>query len=391
MPSARSAFNFAWFALPLVAWSKDAAVVALVVAAVMVLLIPEVRRAALANLSLTAPLLLAAMVLAWALAAAAWSPTHRIVDWIKAVPVILAAFVTARSMATAPPPAVRPLAQAMLAGVLALLALLAVERITGAGVIGLARPGDSRDRLFDLMSPGLALLSCMIFPAARLAEAFSGRRWAGAGLVAACLLLGVTYHMDAAPFAVACGCISYGLVRLRGKAGVTLVAVGIAGLAFAWGPLAGWAWSQGDQDWFTAHVNLNWGYRISIWNRVFELIGDSPWIGHGFDSARVLAQGRGITFLHPHNGFLQVWLELGLVGVILLLAWIGAGLKSYLAPPRDGRVLATLAATMTAVAVFWLISFGIWQGWWIAAIGLTASAVALAGRDLHGLTPAPTP
>ncbi len=376
---------FVWLPLafvPLVAWSKDAAVVALAGAALLVLTARDRRAAVLAGLRPTAAVLLGAAFFAWALASVAWSPTHRMTDWVKAVPIVLSAWVLGRSLAHVPAEAAAGLARPALGAVVALVSLLTVERVTGGSVIGLARPGDATDRLFDLLSPGLALLSCLLFPAARLAESVTGRRWTGGLLIGVSFVLALTYRMDAAPVAIACGAISYGIARTWGRAGVALVAAGIAVVALSWGPVAALAWRHGDQVWLTAHANLNWGYRVEIWNRVHDLIGARPGMGYGFDSARVLAQGAGVTFLHPHNGLLQVWLELGAVGVALLLAWAAVSLRGYLSCARESRALATCAATMTAVAVFWLVSFGIWQGWWLAAIGLAFSACALAQKDV---------
>lgn len=380
MPSARFSPLFALAFVPLVAWSKDAAVPALAAAAVMVLANREARAAAASPPRLTLPVVCGAAFFAWALAAVLWSPAHRVTDWMKAVPVVLAALVAGRYLARAPGAWLVVLARPVLGAIAVLFALLAVERVTGGGVIGLAREGDSTERLFDILSPGLALLSCLAFPGARLAEQATGRAWTGWGLIAVVFALALTYRMDAAPVAIACAAISYGLVRIWAKAGALAVAAGIAAVALSWGALASLASRRGEQTWLTAHANLNWGYRVEIWSRVFELIGARPWIGYGFDSARLVAQGPGVTFLHPHNGLLQVWLELGAVGVALLLGWAAAALWSYLKAPRDPRSLATCAATITAMSVFWLVSFGIWQGWWLAALGLTLAALILSDR-----------
>ena len=364
--------------MPLVAWSKDAAVVAMVVAALLVLAAPVLRAPALADMRRpTLPLVLACAFLLWALAAVGWSPAHRASDWLKAVPVILSAWVAGRALARAP---VQALARPAVGAFCALLTLLIVERVTDGFVIGLARTGDSRDRLFDILSPGLALLSCLVFPAAALLARLTGRTLAGWGLVAVCLGLGLSYRMDAAPVAIACGCVSYAVVRATKKPGFILILLGIAAVALSWGAVAALAWRHSQQEWLTGHINLNWGYRVEIWNRVHELISGRPWAGYGFDTARIIAQGPGVTFLHPHNGLLQIWLELGLVGVVLFLGWGAAAAWAYLrARPAPDR-LATAAATVTAVAVFWLISFGVWQGWWLAAIGLTFCAATLADR-----------
>ena len=364
--------------MPVVAWSKDAAVVAVVMAALLILASPLTRAPALAKaLRPTLPVVLACAFVLWALAAVAWSPAHRATDWLKAVPVVFSAWVTARALAQRPAQA---LARPVVMAFGALLALLIIERVTDGFVIGLARTGDSRDRLFDILSPGLALLSCLVFPAAALLGRLTGRTAAAWGLIALCLALGLSYRMDAAPVAILCGCVAYAVVRVAKRAGFILVLAGIAVIAVSWGTVAALAWQHGEQEWLTGHINLNWGYRVEIWNRVHELISGRFWTGYGFDTARIIAQGPGITFLHPHNGLLQIWLELGLVGVVLFLGWAAAAAWAYLRTRPTPDRLAVSAATAVTVAVFWLISFGIWQGWWLAAIGLTFCALALADQ-----------
>ncbi|MBX9701023.1 MAG: polymerase, partial [Acetobacteraceae bacterium] len=83
--------------------------------------------------------------------------------------------------------------------------------------------------------------------------------------------------------------------------------------------------------------------------------------------------------LHPHNGALQLWLELGVVGaglgalLALLLAW------------RAGRLARPEVATamLASAAVTFLLSFGTWQEWWVGAQLLAlcgAAALGSAGR-----------
>lgn len=383
----------AWLALafvPLVAWVKDASVVALIAAALLVLADPTLRKNAIAPVGME--VLAGAAFLAWALAAVAWSPAHDPTDWLKAVPVIAAAAICMRALAAAPELLALRLTGPVLLTTFALFTLLLEERATGGFFIGAVRVGDSTERLFDIMSPGLALLSCLVFPAASVLETLTGKKAPGWALIGACFLMAVSYRMDAAPVALASGAVAYGLVYRLQRRGLALVAAGIALLALSWGTLASLAWTNGDHTWLTSHINLNWGFRVEIWHRVQELIAARPWFGYGFDTARLLAQGPGIVFLHPHNGLLQVWLELGLVGVVLFLGWCGAMVRRPLASVRAPAALATAAATITALAVFWLVSFGIWQGWWLGAIGLVLCALALSLRVAEvSLSPSPHP
>jgi O-antigen ligase len=121
---------------------------------------------------------------------------------------------------------------------------------------------------------------------------------------------------------------------------------------------------------------------------VDELIRARPVLGYGFDAARMVGEpnavavgvSREVNFLHPHNGFLQVWLELGVIGVALFLSGCALASLSLYRRAADRAALATTLATVLTVSVFWEVSFGIWQGWWLAAIGLTFVALRAAVR-----------
>ena len=121
-------------------------------------------------------------------------------------------------------------------------------------------------------------------------------------------------------------------------------------------------------------------HRIEIWSFAVDRIYERPWIGWGFNGSRAVPGGNerylvknatGAVIghgdrlpLHPHNGALQIWLELGAVGAVL--AAILAGLIGYRAV-----ALAETGALTTTVFLIWLLSFGAWQSWWVCAISLT--------------------
>lgn len=63
--------------------------------------------------------------------------------------------------------------------------------------------------------------------------------------------------------------------------------------------------------------------RKQIWNAAFDMIRQKPIFGYGtgFDNVRsMLHDVYGIQQPHAHNIFLEVWLENGVVGVVLLVA-----------------------------------------------------------------------
>ena len=141
-------------------------------------------------------------------------------------------------------------------------------------------------------------------------------------------------------------------------------------------------------DDFMGKIPLSWEHRVRMWSYSWELIQQAPWIGHGFDSARVFdgltfqaPDGRDITVMsmHPHNIGLQIWLETGLIGIILavsfLLTLMTVALKYCTGP------VGAFAATglIVTIATSGSVTIGVWQHWWWALIVLASSLIILIG------------
>ncbi|ARN85206.1 O-antigen ligase family protein [Candidatus Nucleicultrix amoebiphila] len=118
-------------------------------------------------------------------------------------------------------------------------------------------------------------------------------------------------------------------------------------------------------------------HRLYIWEYVSSLISQRPLLGFGLSSSKLIPAGTnnpmGISSLplHPHNGALQVWLELGAIGVIIFLVFLFIILKNITCI-KSKIHQASAAAGLTTVFVFFSVSYGLWQSWWIATMGLTA-------------------
>ncbi|MBL6456788.1 hypothetical protein JMJ55_15735 [Belnapia sp. T6] len=134
-------------------------------------------------------------------------------------------------------------------------------------------------------------------------------------------------------------------------------------------------------------------HRLLIWDFVIHRIAERPILGWGMEASRSIPGHRdhpspealarfGLTGpasapwlataellpLHPHNGALQLRLELGWPGVA-----IAAVLAALLALAcRHAVALAMLAAG----AVTAMLSFGAWQEWWVGAELLAVAAAA---------------
>ncbi len=138
---------------------------------------------------------------------------------------------------------------------------------------------------------------------------------------------------------------------------------------------------------FRPSLPLSWDWRLEAWTFSRELIGEKPLTGWGMDAARSFNDTTELDGmiveripLHPHSASLQLWLETGVIGVLLAA---GAVLGFATATARRLRsqpvMAAGAAAGMAAVAVFASVSYGLWQEWLWAVAFTVALAIVLAG------------
>lgn len=128
--------------------------------------------------------------------------------------------------------------------------------------------------------------------------------------------------------------------------------------------------------------------RAVIWHDVAHMALERPWFGFGVKSLkftqrweprREQASGAAATklrtYAHPHNGYLQVWVELGVVGAILfaLAGWCALNEIMFLPQAMQKFALALAAGTLTVIGPAW----DIWQPWLIAAIGFSWIALMM--------------
>ena len=125
-------------------------------------------------------------------------------------------------------------------------------------------------------------------------------------------------------------------------------------------------------------------HRLLVWKYVGKKIHDKPFLGHGAGTSRLIGQNivlnipntkidiKGAIPLHPHNNFLEIWLELGLLGIIVMsLLWIKI-IKFGINIRKKSYVLGTgVCTSIISIFIISNLSFGVFQAWWLASIGLT--------------------
>lgn len=134
-------------------------------------------------------------------------------------------------------------------------------------------------------------------------------------------------------------------------------------------------------------LSTNETHRFYITRFALEHIAERPLFGHGFDSSRAIPGGKIEEFtnapalpLHPHNAVLQIWLELGAVGAVIagaIVVFVFGGMRAFL---NDRATAASANSAFTAFVTIALLSYGIWQNWWLMTAWLAAMLVAVAAR-----------
>ncbi|WP_409433359.1 O-antigen ligase family protein [Litorimonas sp. RW-G-Af-16] len=198
---------------------------------------------------------------------------------------------------------------------------------------------------------------------------------AATSMIALTALAGVFNMLDIAPLMILISLAVMGLAYIWPKTIVSISLLTFAGLILA-APLFGIVSQQVlKMDGLT--LPASWDHRFHMWAYCWEQIQTAPLWGHGFDASRAMqdtylaktGQEMALLSLHPHNAGLQIWLETGLVGVLLfcstvLALWRPAH-RYVSTKPRAAALCGWLAAT----AIIGATTLGVWQFWWWGVVG----------------------
>lgn len=287
------------------------------------------------------------------------------------------------------------------------LVLVALVYATSTGK---ALFGDYAGMPLTTLSRGQAVLALLSLPAVAVLWR-RGHRVIAVTVAVAVTALFLLLYGHAGTLALGAGLTAMAASALLGRRVLAALAA-MAAVAVLVAPLAVRALPSGDV--LFQKIGFVWPsavHRVYTWHFVAEKIAERPLAGWGLDSSRripggdaalrprvpdpdpakaVLNEG-AVQFtaksqvlpLHPHNATLQVWLELGLPGA-LMMAWVVARL--YGTPGATAAVgdAALRAGLVTGYLVLGGLSFGAWQSWWIALGWLMAALAA-------GLSPNSSP
>ena len=106
----------------------------------------------------------------------------------------------------------------------------------------------------------------------------------------------------------------------------------------------------GDLGWQVGTVGINVSGRANMWATVIESAERSPLIGQGLGTSQ-LAIADAFELGHPHNDYLRLWHDLGIVGLGLFVAsivtWLWRLFTEWRAAARLGHPLAPLKLSAT--------------------------------------------
>lgn len=251
---------------------------------------------------------------------------------------------------------------------------------------GLQLWGSNTHVPYASVRPGASILSILIWPCGLI---LMRRGWRlRAALFIALTLIGILPG-GSAVFSLLAGCVAFVLVHFMGRLGVGVI--GVAAMAFVL--LLPLFILQGPTpeeiiDVFPS-LSSSAQHRFYIWDFTAQKIAEFPVTGWGFNSSRAIPGGNApapigdsLLPLHPHNAALQVWLELGLPGALLMSALFG-----YYFLVRSRKVeftpyLAVRSAMLVTLTGNAMLSYGVWQSWWVASMWLLPSVFdAVAGSS----------
>jgi O-antigen ligase len=130
------------------------------------------------------------------------------------------------------------------------------------------------------------------------------------------------------------------------------------------------------------------GHRYYIWKFTLEKAAERPLLGWGFNSSRhipggheTIAIGKELMPLHPHNATLQLWLELGIPGLLIAAGSFWLLFRLRLGRDESPLGFTVLPLTLLGTFIAWNTTYGVWQSWWFSVLALIVVSLFLSAND----------
>ncbi|GLS22289.1 polymerase [Labrys miyagiensis] len=217
------------------------------------------------------------------------------------------------------------------------------------------------------------LLALLIWPAVGAVLA-RGRSWQAVLMCLVTILALWLVHNLVVLAAFITGILVMMVALWRPRLAARLVGIGALALLVL-APLIGWLMARYGGFLLPAEGD----HLVAIWRDVTYSLPTHLIAGYGFDASSALTRGVGGQILtSPRNAALQIWLELGAVGVILagIAVWF-----TFRGMDRDDDRSTPAALAVCATALVEMFAgLAAWQTWWLMALGLTTVSLAFLAR-----------
>jgi O-antigen ligase len=217
-------------------------------------------------------------------------------------------------------------------------------------------------------------------------ERGGGAGWLSSAVVAAGIIaLLIGHDMQAGLLAMVLAGACVGVVAALPRHGFRVIGCAVAAFLMSAPVLFGFV-ARGAE---TSTAVTSMDYRRIIWDRVLDIVWQSPITGSGLGVLRAHSETipdgafAGQLFIpnHAHNMTLQLWAETGGIGAALLSVAIILAAFRLPAPSSlgaQGRRAAALVGVMLAVCT---VSFDLWNEFWWAIGGLLAVLAILTSKN----------
>ncbi len=251
---------------------------------------------------------------------------------------------------------------------------------------------DSHDSIGAyLVNRSVSVLMLMAVPSLLIIRAlFGGVKRQAFQLIFLLSLIGLIQlsASETAKVAVVVIALSTLLLRVLGPVflrfcGICIIA-GMLAAPFAAPPAYHYVAKDIDQNSLFGANGAHGAQRLEIYDFVARYSMNKPILGHGLDAAREIkdfdSKGKFMQeskISHPHNFALQLWLELGLIGVLLAGFFIQSLLASL--GKRESLSLSYFSVFLIGLCAY-SFSYGLWQAWMIAAIVVAVMLLRMISR-----------
>jgi len=242
-------------------------------------------------------------------------------------------------------------------------------------------------------SRGTAITACLLFP---LLVGLFRYTASWRAVLFSLICLGVIFglYMEAAKLAIVISAIVFFLVKWQSKLFWPIVTIPLL-IAFIFPAFFALPLTHA-QKCRLHYVMDSAHHRVMIYQFGVQKILKKPILGWGMDSSRSVPGGTqkiesincfradgnptvlsigGNMPLHPHNSAIQIWLELGLIGSMLLFGSVLLFLKHMKQAVQSNDGIAAFAASFCSACLIYNISFGLWQSWLMFAMILVGGIV----------------